>query len=72
MTGTIRPRWEWLLHDDAGHRLPEPVTPVFTNQFDAEQWLGEHWRSLAEAGAATAQVLNDGREAAPPVTLSVP
>ncbi|GAA1866844.1 hypothetical protein [Myceligenerans crystallogenes] len=69
MTGTIRPRWEWLLHDDEGRRLPEPVTPVFTNQFDAEQWLGEHWRDLAEAGAATAQVLNDGRAAAPEVIL---
>lgn len=71
MTEPIHPRWEWTLYDDAGDRLAEPVTPVFTNQFDAETWLGEHWRSLANAGAATAQVLSGGHAAAAPVTLRI-
>ncbi len=30
-----------------GRALAAPVSPVFTTQYDAEQWLGETWRSLA-------------------------
>ncbi len=44
----IRPQWEWALDDAEGRRLTEPVTPVFTAQYDAEQWLGEHWRELVK------------------------
>ena len=39
---------------------------------DAEQWLGEHWRALAEAGAVQARLLHDGTQAAPGVELRVP
>lgn len=66
MTAPIRPRWEWTLHDDEG-ALPEPPTPVFTSQFDAEQWLGEHWRSMAGAGATSAQLHHDGEPVGPRV-----
>ncbi|MBE1877000.1 hypothetical protein [Myceligenerans pegani] len=72
MTTPIRPRWEWALHDDAGARLPEPVTPVFTSRFDAEQWLGEHWRSLTEAGATAAQLHHDGEPTGPRVDFLTP
>lgn len=65
----INPQWEWALDDADGARLTEPVTPVFTAQYDAEQWLGEHWRSLAGAGAVVARLLHDGNQAAPPVEL---
>jgi len=68
----IRPQWEWALDDAEGRRLNEPVTPVFTAQYDAEQWLGEHWRALAEAGAVQALLLHDGTQAAPGVELRVP
>ncbi|GAB3169153.1 hypothetical protein GCM10027059_33460 [Myceligenerans halotolerans] len=68
MTTPIRPRWEWALYDDDdGTRLPEPVTPVFTSQFDAEQWLGEHWRSLAETGVTSAQLHHEGDPVGPRV-----
>ncbi|RPF20809.1 hypothetical protein [Myceligenerans xiligouense] len=67
MTAAIRPRWEWALHDDEGEGVPEPVTPVFTSQFDAEQWLGEHWRALAAAGVSSAQLHHDGEPAGPRV-----
>lgn len=60
MSAPIRPRWEWTLHDDDGARLLEPVTPVFTSRFDAEQWLGEHWRSLAQDEVSSAQLHHDG------------
>lgn len=72
MTETIHPRWEWDLRDADGQRLTQPVTPVFTTQYDAEQWLGEHWRTFADAGAVSAQILNDGRAAAPAVELRIP
>ena len=64
------PQWLWELHDAAGAVLPEPTSPVFTNQFDAEQWLGQVWRDLAAAGVASATVLHEGAPAAPPVALS--
>ena len=68
----IRPQWEWALDDADGRRLSTPVTPVFTAQYDAEQWLGEHWRELAAAGAAQASLLHDGKQAAPGVELRFP
>jgi len=48
----IRPQWVWELDDAEGRALASPVSPVFTTQYDAEQWLGETWRSLAAEGAA--------------------
>lgn len=68
----IRPQWEWALDGVDAGRLSEPLTPVFTAQYDAEQWLGEHWRELAAAGAARAVLLHDGIEAAPSVELRIP
>ena len=43
-------------------RVPEdPVLPgSFTSQSDAESWVGENWRALAEAGVEQA-VLLDGQ-----------
>lgn len=68
----IRPQWEWALDDAEGRRMAEPVTPVFTTQYDAELWLGEHWRSLAAAGAVAASLLHDGNQATPSVELRTP
>jgi hypothetical protein len=65
----IRPRWEWALEDSEGRPVVGPPSPVFTTQFDAEEWLGEHWRSLVAQGAATARLLHDGKQAAPGVEL---
>ena len=66
----IRPQWVWEMTGSAGEVLAEPVSPVFTNQFDAEQWLGESWRSLVAEGVGAAHLLHDGRQAAPAVRLS--
>ena len=68
----IRPQWEWALDDADARQLSEPVTPVFTAQYDAEQWLGEHWRELAELGVARVRLLHDGTQAAPAVELRAP
>ncbi len=65
---TLRPQWEWRF---AGARGPldRPVSPVFGNRYDAEQWIGEHWRSLASQGATTATLLHEGVPAAPPLPI---
>ncbi|GAA4728747.1 hypothetical protein GCM10023216_20180 [Isoptericola chiayiensis] len=67
----IRPRWEWAWETDAGDRVASP-SPVFTTQYDAEEWLGEHWRELAAAGAVHARLLHEGSQATPTVELRVP
>ncbi|MCL1869568.1 MAG: hypothetical protein FWF90_04035 [Promicromonosporaceae bacterium] len=72
MTGPIRPRWEWVLVDAEGQPLDASLSPVFTTQYDAEEWLGERWRALAEAGAAEARLLHDGELATPPLPLRLP
>ena len=68
----IRPQWVWELDDAEGRALAAPVSPVFTTQYDAEQWLGETWRSLAAEGAAAARRVRAGSEASATVELRVP
>ena len=63
------PRWVWAFDDAAGAELAEPVSPVFTTQFDAESWLGEHWRGAAVLGARRARLLHDGELATAPVLI---
>jgi hypothetical protein len=36
-----------------------PAQEVFTNQGDAESWIGLHWRALAEAGVVSVTLLSD-------------
>ncbi|WP_410905837.1 hypothetical protein [Puerhibacterium sp. TATVAM-FAB25] len=67
MSGVVRPEWEWALTDAADRPASGTLSPVFTVQFDAEQWLGEHWRALAGAGVARAQLLHRGEPAGPAV-----
>lgn len=65
----MRPRWQWQLLDDAGVELDRPSSPVFTARFDAETWLGEHWRGLSAQGARTARLLHEGVPVPPDVPL---
>ena len=68
----IRAQWEWALEDAAGRPLDRPISPVFGNQFDAEQWLGENWRDLARQNTTVAQLMHNGDPAAAPVALRIP
>ncbi|WP_319637681.1 hypothetical protein [Pengzhenrongella sicca] len=68
----MRPQWEWALDDAEGRALDRPISPVFTNQFDAEQWLGENWRELARQDVVVARLLHDGTQAAAAVALRIP
>ncbi|WP_425956854.1 hypothetical protein [Xylanimonas sp. McL0601] len=72
MSNPIRPRWEWVLVDELGQALDPALSPVFTTQYDAEEWLGERWRSLAAVGAAEARLMHDGVQATPPLPLRAP
>lgn len=46
--------WTWTYEDAAGAAMTGPalVTTAFPTQSDAETWLGEQWRELAETGVA--------------------
>lgn len=64
-----RAAWAWeLLGADDGV-LAHPVSPVFTSRFDAEAWLGESWRGLAQEGVASVRLMLRGAEIAPPLPL---
>ncbi len=65
----MRPRWQWQLLDGTGVELDRPSSPVFTARFDAETWLGEHWRSLLDSGVDQVSLLEDGRCEYGPMSL---
>lgn len=50
--------WTWQFEDADGNAVA-PQDDEFPNQGDAESWLGEAWRELAESGAAVA-ILSEG------------
>lgn len=69
-------RWRFLSPDggqvpglDDGSGRPDAGFPT---QSDAESWLGEHWRELAEAGVDAVVLLQDGREVYGPMSLNPP
>lgn len=66
MLPTERAQWRWSFADRTQAHLDRPVSPVFTSRFDAEAWLGEHWRGLNADRVAQAQLLV-GEEAVGPV-----
>jgi hypothetical protein len=66
--------WRWRLLDAAGNQLPDEVTgsphrPRFNSQSDAETWLGESWRELADAGVDSVTLLEGDREVYGPMGL---
>lgn len=62
--------WSWRLENRDGGPVSMPVdTPDFPSQSDAESWLGEVWRELADAGAAQATLLEDERVVYGPMSL---
>jgi hypothetical protein len=56
---TVRQTWTWRLLDHDG-RLAAEATPGAASRFDAEAWLGAHWRRLEGEGVAQAVLLRDG------------
>jgi hypothetical protein len=56
----LHPQWAWELAGASGEVLDRPLSPVFGTRYDAEEWLGAHWRTLRDQGARTAVLRNDG------------
>jgi hypothetical protein len=42
---------------------------IFASQGDAENWLGENWRALLEAGVDQVSLLDDDRREYGPMSL---
>lgn len=68
-----RMMWTWEFRNANGSRvLPVLVAEgqSFPSQSDAENWLGEEWRVLAEAGVAAVILREAGREVYGPMALA--
>ncbi len=61
--------WMWRLESVDGTGLSEPVSAAHGSQSDAESWLGEHWRELADAGVAQVTLLDAGTVVYGPMSL---
>src|SRR5664280_2974059 len=63
--------WTWTYFDaDASVMSGEAlVTTGFPSQSDAETWLGEQWRSLAEAGVEAVTLKHEGVVVYGPMSL---
>jgi len=59
--------WTWRYEPDG---LDVEDAGSFTSQSDAESWLGEAWRRLAEAGVAGVVLEHDGAQVYGPMPLS--
>jgi hypothetical protein len=70
--------WIWRYLDESGAQVPPAEVSGggdgsgFLTQSDAESWLGERWRALAEAGVDAVVLLEDGREVYGPMSLRPP
>lgn len=64
-----RPLWTWEMLDAAHAPLERPLSPTFTNRFDAESWVGEHWRELVRDGVRAVRLCHQGVPAAPLLPL---
>lgn len=62
--------WTWRLEAVDGTALSDPTPPAHSNQSDAESWLGEQWRELADSGVAQATLLEAGVEVYGPMSLN--
>ncbi|MCL2780923.1 MAG: hypothetical protein FWD74_05440 [Actinomycetia bacterium] len=63
--------WTWRLEAPDGAALAAPSVPAHASQSDAESWLGEHWRDLAEAGVAQTSLLDGDRLVYGPMPLAL-
>ncbi|MDT4891829.1 MAG: hypothetical protein QOE97_864 [Pseudonocardiales bacterium] len=62
--------WIWRMEAADGGVLAEVPSPTHPNQSDAESWLGENWRDLADNGVARVTLLDDDRVVYGPMSLA--
>ncbi|GHE89538.1 hypothetical protein GCM10018785_65810 [Streptomyces longispororuber] len=62
--------WTWRFEKADGTEVRPAVQPEeFTTQGDAETWIGEHWKELAEGGVDQVTLLEDTSEIYGPMSL---
>lgn len=66
--------WSWRFETATGAVVDagEVGGAEFSAQGDAESWLGELWRDLADRGVGQVFLLEDGREVYGPMSLAAP
>lgn len=62
--------WTWRLAGEDGEPVGAVESPAHSSQSDAENWLGEAWRELAEQGVASATLLHAGAQVYGPMPLA--
>lgn len=60
----------WRYDAADGVELDDTQSDAFSNQSDAESWLGEQWRRLAARGIANVTLLDEGRVVYGPMPLA--
>ncbi len=64
--------WTWTYEGPDGTAVSvpgAPEQPEFPTQADAESWVGETWRELADAGVSAVTLFEDDRKAYGPMSL---
>ncbi len=62
--------WTWRVETGSGEAAELPFeVPEFASQSDAESWVGEMWRDLADAGAEQVVLLDDDHVVYGPMSL---
>ncbi|MCX4551555.1 hypothetical protein OG204_09095 [Streptomyces sp. NBC_01387] len=62
--------WTWRFEKSDGTETQPSVVPEeFTTQGDAESWIGEAWKELAEGGADQVRLFEDTTEIYGPMSL---
>ncbi|MFI5838566.1 hypothetical protein ACIA8K_02445 [Catenuloplanes sp. NPDC051500] len=52
--------WNWRYEDSDGKPVEGP-SEAFSNQADAESWIGQTWRELQSNGVSTVVLVEDDR-----------
>jgi hypothetical protein len=52
--------WSWRYENVDGQTVNGPAE-TFSSQADAESWIGQEWRALAETGVAQVALVEDDR-----------
>ena len=63
--------WTWTYLDADGRELTgtELVATAFPSQSDAENWFGESWHALGDAGVDAVNLFRDGNLVYGPMSL---
>ncbi|MFJ8930152.1 MULTISPECIES: hypothetical protein [unclassified Streptomyces] len=62
--------WTWRFEKSDGTEVSPAVQPEeFTTQGDAESWIGEYWKQLADGGADQVTLSEDDKVIYGPMSL---